>query len=239
MVYIQKIVMKNFKSFGGSVRLNLQPGFNVITGPNGSGKSNVIDAVQFAFGELGSRRMRVPDLSGLIFDGADESGTKKARTAQVTIYFDNSDRGLAVDKKIVSVSRKIDQQGKSKYFLNGRRTSRRAVLDLLEMAGISPGGYNIVLQGTATRLSDLTPSERMRALEDLIGITEYDEKKAEAKVRLAEAERKIEVASARIDEVRKRVNELERQRNDAIEAYQHNRNPFVDCPSLVCFISDL
>ncbi|RLI10801.1 chromosome segregation protein SMC [Candidatus Bathyarchaeota archaeon] len=216
MVYIQKIVMKNFKSFGGSVRLNLQPGFNVITGPNGSGKSNVIDAVQFVFGELGSRRMRVPDLSGLIFDGADESGTKKARTAQVTIYFDNSDRGLAVDKKIVSVSRKIDQQGKSKYFLNGRRTSRRAVLDLLEMAGISPGGYNIVLQGTATRLSDLTPSERMRALEDLIGITEYDEKKAEAKVRLAEAERKIEIASARIDEVRKRVNELERQRNDAI-----------------------
>jgi len=90
------------------------------------------------------------------------------------------------------------------------------MLDLLEMAGISPGGYNIVPQGTATKLSDITPSERMRALEGLIGITEYDEKKAEAKVRLTEAERKIEVASARIDEVRKRVAELERQRNDAL-----------------------
>jgi len=216
MVYIQKIAMKDFKSFSGSLRLKFQPGFNVITGPNGSGKSNIIDAVQFVFGELGSRRMRVPDLSGLIFDGADERGAGTKRTAQVTIYFNNSDRGIAVDKKTVSVGRKINDQGKSEYFLNGRRTSRRAVQDLLEMAGIGPGGYNIVLQGTATRLSDLTPSERMNALEDLVGIAEYDEKKAEAKVKLAEAERKIEIASARIDEVRKRVNELERQRNDAL-----------------------
>ncbi|MFQ6053804.1 MAG: AAA family ATPase, partial [Candidatus Bathyarchaeia archaeon] len=216
MVYIKKIALKNFKSFSGSLKLSFQPGFNVRTGPNGSGKSNVIDAIQFVFGELGSRRMRVPDLSGLIFDGVDESGTGKAKTAHVTIYFDNSDRGLAVDRKTVSIGRKINSDGKSRYYINGRRTSRRAVQDLLEMAGVTPGGYNIVLQGTATRLSDLTPSERMDALEDLIGIKEYDEKKAEAKVRLSEAERKIEVASARIDEVRKRVIELERQRNDAL-----------------------
>jgi chromosome segregation protein len=110
----------------------------------------------------------------------------------------------------------VDREGKSDYYLNGKRTSRKAVLDLLHLAGIAPGGYNIVLQGTATRLSDLTPSERMDALEDLIGIKEYDEKKAEAKGRLTEAERKIEIAAARIDEVKKRVTELERQRNDAL-----------------------
>ncbi|MCW3991264.1 MAG: chromosome segregation protein SMC, partial [Candidatus Bathyarchaeota archaeon] len=216
MVHIKRMMIRNFKSFSGSVRLNFQPGFNVITGPNGSGKSNIIDAVQFVFGELGSRRMRVSDLSGLIFDGVDESGTSRAMTAQVTLYFDNQNRGIAVDKSTVSVSRKVDRKGRSRYFLNGRRTSRRTVLGLLEMAGIGPGGYNIVLQGTATRLSDLTPSERMTALAGLIGITEYDQKKAEAKVKLTEAERKIEVASARIDEVRKRVTRLERQRSDAL-----------------------
>jgi chromosome segregation protein len=234
LVHIARIVVRNFKSFSGNVRLNFQPGFNVITGPNGSGKSNIIDAVQFVFGELGTKRMRVADLSGVIFDGAEENATSNPRYAQVTIYFNNSDRGLALDRKTVSVGRRIDRQGKSKYFLNGKRTSRRRLLDLLTMAGISPGGYNIVLQGTATRLSDLTPSERMTALEDLVGITEYDEKKAEAKVRLNEAERKIEVASAKGGEVRKRVNELERQRNDALryrlltreekrlEAYKHS-----------------
>ena len=215
MVYIKKILVKNFKSFSGQVKLNMEPGFNVLTGPNGSGKSNIIDAVQFVLGELHTRRMRVSDQSGLIFDGTDE-GSQKASVAQVTIYFENTGRGLAIDKNLVSIARRVDRQGISKYFLNGKRTSRRAVLDLLEMAGINPGGYNIVLQGTATRLSDLTPSERMSALESLIGITEYDEKKANAKVKLSEAERKIEVASARIDEVRKRVSELESQRNDAI-----------------------
>ena len=215
-MHISRIVVRNFKSFSGTVKLSFDSGFNVITGPNGSGKSNIIDAVQFVFGELGTKRMRVLDLSGLIFDGASEEVTSKPQYAQVTIYLNNSDRGLAIDRKTVSVGRRIDNHGKSKYFLNGKRTSRRRLLDLLMMAGITPGGYNIVLQGTATRLSDLTPSERMTALEDLVGITEYDEKKAEAKVRLADAERKIEVASAKADEVRKRVNELERQRNDAL-----------------------
>ena len=215
MVYIKRISFRNFKSFSGNVKLEFQRGFNVITGPNGSGKSNIIDAVQFVFGELGSKRMRVPDLSGLIFDGAGEDGSKP-QYSQVTIYFNNTDRGLAIDRKTVSVGRRVDRQGKSKYSLNGKRTSRRALLNLLVMAGISPGGYNMVLQGTATRLSDLTPSERMNALEDLVGITEYDEKKGEAKVRLTEAERRIEVASAKGDEVRRRVNKLELERNDAL-----------------------
>ncbi len=217
MVYISRIMFRNFKSFSGSLKLSFQQGFNVITGPNGSGKSNIIDAIQFVVGELGSKRMRVPDLSGLIFDGAGDDGAKP-HYAQVTIYFNNTDRALPVDRKTVSVGRRVDRDGKSKYFLNGKQTSRRALLELLMMAGISPGGYNMVLQGFATRLSDLTPPERMNALEDLVGITEYDEKKAEAQVRLNDAERKIEVASAKGDEVRRRVMGLERERNDAIRS---------------------
>jgi len=217
VVHISRVVIKNFKSFGGEpIRLNFQPGFNIITGPNGSGKSNILDAVQFVLGELGSKRMRAPDLGGLIYDGAGEDHVGRAQVSQVSLYFNNTDRGLPVDRSTVSIGRKMDRDGKSIYYLNGKRTSRRRVLDIIEMAGITPGGYNIVLQGTATRLSDLTPSERMNALEDLVGITEYDEKKAAARARLTEAERKIEVATARIDEIKKQVNELEKQRNNAI-----------------------
>jgi chromosome segregation protein len=214
MVYIKKMIVRNFKSFAGEIKLNFQPGFNIITGPNGSGKSNILDAVQFVLGELGTKRMRVPDLAGLIYDGASEEPS--SRIAQTTLYFENSDRKLAIDRNTISIGRKIDKEGKSIYLINNKRTSRRQVVELLEMAGITPGGYNIVLQGTATRLSDLTPQERMNALEDLIGIKEYDDKKATAKVRLNEAERKIEVANARIEEIKRQVNQLERQRNDAL-----------------------
>ncbi|MCD6263499.1 chromosome segregation protein SMC [Candidatus Bathyarchaeota archaeon] len=216
MVYVKQIVLRNFKSFHGTVKLNLAPGFTVITGPNGSGKSNIIDAFQFVLGELGPRRMRVSSLSGVIYDGAGEAGGRKVDYAQVTLKFDNSDRGIAIDKGVVSIGRRVDREGRSKYFLNGKPVSRKTVINLLKMAGISAEGYNIVLQGTATRLSDITPIERMRAIESLIGITEYDEKKAEAKKRLEEAERKVEVAAARIDEVRKRLISLERERNDAL-----------------------
>jgi chromosome segregation protein len=217
MVHISRMVIRNFKSFGGDpIKLQFQPGFNIITGPNGSGKSNILDAVQFVLGELGSKRMRAPDLSGLIYDGAGEDHVGRGQIAQVSLYFDNTDRGLAIDRNSVSVGRKMDREGKSDYLLNGKRTSRRQLVELLEMAGITAGGYNIVLQGTATRLSDLTPGERMDALEDLVGIREYDVKKADAKVKLNEAERKIEVASARIEEIRRQVNDLERQRNNAV-----------------------
>jgi chromosome segregation protein len=217
MVYISRMQIRNFKSFGGEpIKLNFQPGFNIITGPNGSGKSNILDAVQFVLGELGSKRMRAPDLGGLIYDGAGEEHAGRAQITHVSLYFDNSDRGLAVDRKTVIIGRKMDRDGKSTYLLNGKRTSRRQLVVLLELAGISAGGYNIVLQGTATRLSDLTPRERMDALEDLVGIREYDIKKNEARVQLNEAERKIEVASARIEEIKKQVNELEKQRNMAL-----------------------
>lgn len=214
MVHIRRLVLKNFKSFSGTVRLNFHPGLNVVTGPNGGGKSNIIDAIQFVFGELATRRMRVSDFSDLVYDGVGEGG--RARVAEVSISLDNTDRVLAVDKDVVTISRKVDKEGRSKYFIDGRRVSRRTVLNLLEMAGINPGGYNIVLQGAATRLSDLTASERMATLKELIGLREYDEKKARAQERLREAERRIEIASARIDEVKKRVLELERQRNEAI-----------------------
>ncbi len=217
MVYINRMVIRNFKSFGGEpIKLSFQQGFNIITGPNGSGKSNILDAVQFVLGELGSKRMRAPDLGGLIYDGAGEERAGRAQVAHVSLYFDNSDRGLASDRSTVIIGRKMDRDGKSTYLLNGKKSSRRQLVDLLEMAGITAGGYNIVLQGTATRLSDLTPTERMDALEDLVGIREYDLKKNDAKSKLNEAERKIEVASARIEEIKKQVNELERQRNIAL-----------------------
>jgi chromosome segregation protein len=93
VVYIKRMMVKNFKSFGSDpVKLNFQQGFNIITGPNGSGKSNILDAVQFVLGELGSKRMRAPDLAGLIYDGAGEEHEGRAQVATVSLYFDNEDR---------------------------------------------------------------------------------------------------------------------------------------------------
>jgi len=55
LVYIRRIDLRGFKTFGKKVSLNLDRGLTVVTGPNGSGKSNVIDSVKFALGELSAK----------------------------------------------------------------------------------------------------------------------------------------------------------------------------------------
>ncbi len=46
-MYIQKINIKNFKSFKEESIMPFCQGLTVITGANGSGKSNLLDAIKF------------------------------------------------------------------------------------------------------------------------------------------------------------------------------------------------
>lgn len=206
--------MRGFKSFGSrKVVVSLDRGLTVITGPNGSGKSNVTDAIRFVLGELSARSLRADKFAGLIFDGVQG---EKAKSAWVVIQFDNSDKRIPVDADLVSISREVDRSGQSTYRLNGRRTPRSQLVDILTAAGIQAAGYNMIMQGTVTRLADVTPEERRKIVEDLIGIAEYDAKKAEAQVQLNQAEINLKVATAHIEEVQKRIEDLERERNDAL-----------------------
>ncbi|MHA1263382.1 MAG: AAA family ATPase [Candidatus Freyarchaeota archaeon] len=60
MVYIKKVVIRGFKSFGKKkITLRLSKGFSAIVGPNGSGKSNLLDAIRFGLGMLSSKSLRV------------------------------------------------------------------------------------------------------------------------------------------------------------------------------------
>ena len=50
-MYISRLQLKGFKSFGGSHDLILSSGFTAIVGPNGSGKSNILDALRWSLGD--------------------------------------------------------------------------------------------------------------------------------------------------------------------------------------------
>lgn len=217
MPYIKKIELKDFKSFGPkTASIMLDKGFTVLTGPNGSGKTNISDAVLFGLGELSARRLRAESLAKLIFHGSPEAHVEKAKAAKVVIQFDNSDNHLPVDTSTVTVSREIYRDGQSVYRLNGRRISRSRVTDILSMAGISPTGHNVVVQGTITRMAEVSSQERRKMIADLVGIAQYDTEKAEAEEKLRAAEISIRTAMGRIDEVQKRVDDLERERNELL-----------------------
>ncbi len=217
MPYVKKVELRGFKSFGPkTVSVTVDKGFTVVTGPNGSGKTNIVDAVLFVLGELSARRMRAENLAKLIFHGSPDAGIEKAKSARVVLQFDNKDGRIPVDTSTVTISREVYRNGQSVYRLNGRRISRTNTNNMLSMAGITSSSHNIILQGTITRMTDISSSDRRKIIEDMVGIAQYDAEKAEAEEKLRAAEISIRTAMGRIDEVQRRVDDLERERNELL-----------------------
>lgn len=212
MVHIKKVDIFGFKSFGfTNSTVNFEPGLVSISGPNGSGKSNILDAIIFALGENRPKIMRVDKLRSLIHDI--EGARRGPKMARVSLQFDNSDRKIPVDSNLVVITREMDEQGENTYYLNQKQTNRNQILDLLEVANASLSQLNAVQQGTVTRISEFTAEEKRTVIEDLIGLSYFDEKKSESIKQLEDADRRLEIALARMDEIKKRIDELEVERN--------------------------
>jgi chromosome segregation protein len=216
MVYIKRIDLRGFKTFGKKATLKLGQGLTVITGPNGSGKSNVLDSLRFALGELSPKELRGSSLSDLV---SKSNVSNPPKSAYVSVQFDNADRRLPMDAGSVTISREFYRGGEGVYRLNGRRVSRKQLTELLSSADIHVGGYNIVPQHAITRLAEVTSEERRKIVEDLVGLGVYDLKKTEAQIQLTQADTNLRIASARVDEVRIRVESLEKERNDYLRHF--------------------
>lgn len=85
MVYIKRVELSNFKSFGGTTSIPFLPGFTVVSGPNGSGKSNILDALLFALGLSSSKGMRADRLPDLVNNSQSQRRTVEA---SVSVTFD-------------------------------------------------------------------------------------------------------------------------------------------------------
>lgn len=215
MVHVKKVEIFGFKSFGfKNTTVHFEPGLVSISGPNGSGKSNILDAIIFAMGENKPKVMRVDKLRSLIHDiEGNRRGPKMARSS---VHFDNSDRKIPVDSDAVEITREMDANGENTYYLNKKKTNRSHILDLLDMANAGLGQLNAVQQGTVTRISEFTSEEKRKTIEDLIGLSYFDEKKAESVKQLDEADRRLEIALAKMGEIKKRIDELEEERNQKL-----------------------
>ena len=212
MVHVKKVEIFGFKSFGfKNTTVQFEPGLVSISGPNGSGKSNILDAIIFAMGENKPKVMRVDKLRSLIHDI--EGARRGPKMARSSVHFDNSDRKIPVDSDVVEITRELDENGENTYYLNKKKTQRSHILDLLDMANAGLGQLNAVQQGTVTRISEFTSEEKRKTIEDLIGLSYFDDKKSESIKQLDEADRRLEIALAKMGEIKKRIDELEEERN--------------------------
>ncbi|MGN6623289.1 MAG: AAA family ATPase, partial [Candidatus Nitrosocosmicus sp.] len=215
MVFIKKLEIFGFKSFGlKNIILNFQKGLIVVTGPNGSGKSNILDAILFALGENSPKALRVDKFQSLFHDNTNSND--KNRIVRVSLTFDNSDRGIPIDKDAVTITREMygSNSGESQYNINGKKVTRNNIMELLEIVVASPNKLNIVQQGMITRISELNSEERRKIIEDIIGLAYFDEKKNQALKQLEESDRRLEIALSKMDDVKNRIDETESERND-------------------------
>ncbi|MEA2045578.1 MAG: AAA family ATPase, partial [Euryarchaeota archaeon] len=222
-MHIKEIELRNFKSFGRKVSIPLENDFIAITGPNGSGKSNIIDALLFALCLSSSRVMRAERLPDLIYKG--ENG-KNPDFAQVTVRFDNSCRTMPVDEDVVEISRKVKltkDRYHSVYSFNGDTCSLSELHDILSRSGITPEGYNVVMQGDVTRIIEMNPTDRRKIIDEIAGVADFDEKKRKALGELEVVRERIDRLDVILDEVSAQRLKLGEERDRAI-TYQAHRD---------------
>ncbi len=200
-MFVKRLELTNFKSFGGTTQVPILPGFTVISGPNGSGKSNLLDAILFCLGLAGSKGMRAERLPDLVNQA--QNGRGRTVEASVTVTFDLSDdldllkdenidgtvtQAIVLENNEWSVTRKlrVTQQGTytSNYFINGESCTLTELHEQLNRLRVYPEGYNVVLQGDVTRIISMNPRERREIIDELAGVASFDRKIVQAREKL-------------------------------------------------------
>jgi len=213
MTIIEKIHFKGFKSFAKPIDVEFGPDFSIIIGPNGSGKSNIMDAFTFVLGKSSAKQMRAEKSSNLIYNGG-KAGSP-AKEAEVSIHFSNKEREFPLATDSIKITRIVKQSGNSVYKINNETRTRQQVVDVLSKAKIYPEGYNIILQGDITLFITMKSDERRIILEDVAGITVYEEKKNKALLELNKVGEKLNESNLILKERSVYLRELKKERDQA------------------------
>jgi len=212
---INKISLQGFKSFRKRVSIPLFSGFNIFCGPNGVGKSNILDAIAFVIGGSSTKTLRAGRLNELIYHGNKRSSASDY--ASVTLWLDNSDKTFPFEEPEVAVKRKINKKGISIFKLNGKTTTREKITELLSAARIHPEGYNIIMQGDVSQVIEMTSQERRGIIDEISGISHYNDKKEKAQKNLDVVGEKLKEVEIILTERLDRLQELETDRNTALK----------------------
>lgn len=202
---LRRVEIIGFKSFGKKTLLEFPEGISAIVGPNGSGKSNVIDAICFGLG-YPSRNLRAAKAQELIHSG------KKGNVphAKVGLTFQSGEDSF-------EVNRKVDRKGRSVYKLEGATTGLDGVHDRLIKHSIPKDGFNIVMQNDVMKFIEVKPLERRRILDQISGISGYEDKKKRALDELGVVERRISDTNLILSEKKGYLEEIGKDREVAMK----------------------
>ena len=175
-MYIGRLQLKGFKSFGGSHDLILSSGFTAIVGPNGSGKSNLLDALRWSLGDSNASRLRILRQSDLLFQGS--VSLPSAKEAEVILQ-------LREEGKVCLVKRRVTApDGATVAFVDNMKKTLTELEAVKREWKLEGDRFAFIGQGEVAEVIQQRPSERRMRLETLFGIDVYRKRRKEASDRL-------------------------------------------------------
>ncbi|HLD86465.1 MAG TPA: chromosome segregation protein SMC, partial [Candidatus Nanoarchaeia archaeon] len=208
------------KSFAKHTEIVFGEKLNCVLGPNGAGKSNVLDSLCFVLGKASSKDLRADKAANLVYNGG--KAKKASKQGEVTICFSNSPRVFPVDRDEIKITRIVKDTGQSVYRMNDETVTRREIVELLSIAKIDPDGYNIILQGDIVHFVEMPPDQRRVLIEDIAGISIYEEKKHKAMLELEKVEQHLKETDIILKERESYLKELKKDRDQALKYKEMN-----------------
>ena len=152
------------------------------------------------------------DPARLVWNGGRDR--RGADSCQVSLVLDNSDCRIPVKADEVKLRRYIGlnpsvEGGCNSYFYTNYHKSSLAEFDqLLAHAHISEEGYNLVEQGDVQRIVSMSAVDRRRILDNIAGITKFDDDIHQAEGKRRETEENLERIRIILDEIQKHLKQL-------------------------------
>ena len=211
-MYIKQLEVDNFKSFANKVEIPMLKGFTTISGPNGSGKSNIIDSILFALGLSTSRTLRAEKLFHLI------STYNKRNEAFVKVTFaEAGEEGSPEEFSVARRIRKSSQGFNSIYYLDDKIATLSDIHAKLEKYNITPNSYNVMMQGDVMSITNCTPNERRKIIDEIAGVADFDRRIEQATSELETVEKRVINSTLILNEVNTRLEQLNEEREVALK----------------------
>ena len=212
----KKLELTGFKSFFDKTTFYIEDGLTGIVGPNGCGKSNIVESLRWCMGETSAKSMRGAGMEDVIFSGT--SNRPEKNFSEVSLSIDNKDKdGPEQYHKLdeILITRKIERNKGSKYFLNGKEVRARDAQTFF--ADLSTGAHSpsLISQGKIGQLVTAKPADRRAILEEAAGISGIHVRRHEAEARLNAAENNLKRADELKRQQQKQLDNLKKQAEEA------------------------
>lgn len=203
-MFLKELELINFMCYD-HLKITLDEHITVIYGQNGSGKSALLSAINLIFGGLARERQ---DLLRNFIKHGREYAIIRARISNAIplpgrglVVLDN---GAPLNSDIV-IERIITHEDSS-YKLNGKKTTREKLTELLLKVNISSKNtFYFIPQEKITKLVDLKPEERLDSLLTSLGLYDLKDSIEKLRLKLREHIEKKKELESKVGELKEKI----------------------------------